>query len=218
DNSVQLPISAINTTEIFNEPGISWGSSDPVITLTTAMTDIESISITIPSSGYILVQGHSNIRISGSTSGNYMYIQIDEFSGGSPTSPYYTMVGMSSYPSTGHHYYSISAQRVYFKTAGTHTFRLEGSKADLTHDIVAYRATVTALYFPTDYGKIKSYVSSPVGFENAVPVEMMVDDDPSVTETMYEVDLRELELKASRAREAALKAERDLYKAQSQQD
>ncbi|MCD6249823.1 MAG: hypothetical protein J7J98_05795 [candidate division Zixibacteria bacterium] len=219
DNSVQLPFSAVNSIEILDEPGISRESSNPVITLTTAMTDIETVSITIPSSGYILVQGHSNIRISGATSENYTYLQIDESSGGSPTSPYYTMIGMSSYPSTGHHYYPVSVQRIYFKTAGTYTFRLEGSKADLTHDIVAYRATATALYFPTDYGKIKSYVSNPAGFEDAQPVEMIVDDDnPTVTETMYEVDLRELELKASRAREAALKAERDLYKAQSQQD
>ena len=219
DNSVQLPMSAIHSTEILNEPGISWGTSNPVITLTTAMTDIETVSITIPSSGYVLVQGHSNIRISGSTSGNYGYVQIDEYSGGTPTTPYYSMVGMSSYPSIGHHYYSVSVQRIYFKTAGTHTFRLEGSKPDLTHDIVAYRATVTALYFPSDYGKIKSYVSSPVGFENAVPIEMMVDDqDPTVTETMYEVDLRELELRAAQLRVATLEAEQSLRKAQSQQN
>lgn len=218
DNSVELPPSAVHSTEILNEPGIAWEMSDPVLILTTTMTDIETVSITIPSAGYIVVQGQFNLLTSGSTSLNFTYAQIDESSGGS-VNPYYTIVGMDTYPSIGYYFYAVSVQHVYFKTAGTYTFRLEGMVTSTTHTTRAYRAIVTALYVPSGYGAIKSYVSDPAGFENAVPVEMMVDDkDPTATETMYEVDLRELELKALRAREAALKAERDLYKAQAQQN
>ncbi len=220
DNSVVLPTSSINSFEMFNEPGLASESSNPNLELTTDMQDVETVSITVPTSGFILVQGQYNLRTHGSTSTNYVRSQIDEASGGGAVSPYYTNAGWTTYPNTSYHYDQISVQRVYFKNAGTYTFRLEAQKsAEAGHTCYAYRATVTAIYIPTSYESIKSYVSSPAGFDNAVPVEMMVDDeDPSVTETMYEVDLRELELRASRAREAALKAERDLYKAQSQQN
>ncbi len=219
DGSIEFPTSAVNSTEMFNEPGIASEASDPASSLTnTGMTDIETVTITIPSAGYIVVQGKCNARTSGSTSINYMYFQIDETAGGNVTSPYYEIVGQSTYANSNYHYFPVAVQRVYFKTAGTYTFRLEGIPSSGSHSSRAFRASVIAQYFPTSYESIKSFVSNPAGFESAVPVEMLLDDDnPSVTETMYEVDLRELELRAARLRAATLEAEKALRDAQSQQ-
>ncbi len=219
DESVQLPDDAVHSSEMFNEPGIaSETNSDKADLNPYGMTDIETVSITIPSSGYILVMGQCYVNTLGSTNYNYIYVQIDETSGGSYTFPFNTRVGMATFPSVNAHMFPIFVQRIYYKSAGTHTFRLEGISANNDHTSEAWAATVTAQYIPTAYESIKSFVSSPDGFENAVPVQMIGDsDDPTVTETMYEVDLRELELRASRAREAALIAERDLLEARLRQ-
>ena len=103
---------------------------------------------------------------------------------------------MGTYPSENNHSFPVFVQRIYYKPAGVHTFRMEGMHNGYTHTSTASGEIMTAIYIPSGYGLIGSYVPDPTGFENAVPVEMVVDDESStVSEVLYEVDLRELELK-----------------------
>jgi hypothetical protein len=215
-----MRVAAVHSSEILNEAGIASAMSSTDIELNrTEMTDIETVSIVIPSSGYILVQGQCYVNSSASTMWNYIYVQIDETGGGSYTDPYYTRAGMGSFPSEDNHSFPVFVQRIYYKPAGTYIFRMEGMSSGYFHTSEACGETMTALYVPSGYGPISSYVSDPAGFENAVPVEMTVDnEDTTVTKTLYEVDLRELELKAARLKAAALEAERELREAQMQQN
>jgi hypothetical protein len=217
DSKVQLPDNSIHSAEILDEPGLASEVSSAYVSLSPGMTDIETVSITIPTDGYILVQGDCYVQSDGATSDNHIRCQIDEESGGSATVPYFTQVGQWGFHSTDAHSWSISTHRLYYKTVGTYTFRLEGEATSTAHTTNAINATVTALYIPSGYDEVKSYVFDPAGFENAVPLEVATDRNPALTETMYEVDLRELEMKALRARAEALKAERDLYDAQLRQ-
>jgi hypothetical protein len=215
-----MRVAAVHSSEILNEAGIASAMNSDAIALNrTEMTDIETVSIVIPFPGYILVQGQCYVNSSGSTTWNYMFVQIDETSGGSYTEPYYTRAGMGQYPSDNNHSFPVFVQRIYYKPAGTYTFRMEGMNNGYTHTCEARGESMTALYVPSGYAPIMSYVPGPAGFENAVPVEMTVDNEmPIENEVMYEVDLRELELKAARLRAATLEAERELREAQMQQN
>jgi len=216
DESVQLPHNAIHSAEILDEPGLASNVSSAYVSLSPGMTDIETVSITIPSDGYIHVQGDCYVQSDGATSDNHIRCQIDEESGGSVVVPYFTQVGQWGFYSTVAHSWSISTHRLYYKTAGSYTFRLEGEATSTAHTTTALNATVTAMFIPTGYETVKSYVSDPTGFENAVPVQVSADDNSTEPEMMYEVDLREMEMKALKARAEALQAERDLYEAQLQ--
>ena len=217
DEMVQLPDNAIHSDEILNEPGLASEVSSAYASLSPGMADIETVTITTPADGYILIQGNCYVESSNATSDNHIRCQIDEDEGGSVIVPYFTQVGQWAFHSTVTHSWPISTHRVYYKSAGTYTFRLEGEATSTAHTTNAINATVTALYIPTGYDEVKSYVSDPAGFENAIPVEISTDDNADVKGTMYEVDLRELEIKALRVRAEALKAERDLYEAQLRQ-
>jgi len=213
DSTVQLPDNAIHSAEILDEPGLASEVSAAYVSLSPGMVDIETVSITTPSDGYILVQGDCYVQTTGATTDNHIRCQIDEEEGGSVVVPYFTQAGQWVYHSTNAYSYSISTHRVYFKSAGSYTFRLEGEATSTAHTTNAINATVTALFISTGYDAVKSYVSDPSDFRNAVPVEALDGANSSSSETLYEVDLRELELKALRKRAEAMQAERDLYEA-----
>jgi hypothetical protein len=215
-----MRVAAVHSSEILNGPGIASAMSVDDIELNrTEMTDIETVSIVIPSSGYILVQGQCYVTSLGSTNWNYIYVQIDETSGGTYTEPYCIKAGMGTFPSENSHSFPVFVQRVYYKSAGTYTFRMEGQSSGYFHTSHADCESMTALYVPTGYGPISSNVPDAAGFEDAVPAEMTVHgENQAVNEAMYEAGLRELELKAARLRAASLEAERELLEAQIQQN
>ena len=152
DDAVVFPTGAVNAGEIYNESGIAWEeNSGNTLLSTTNMTDIETVTITIPESGYILLMGQCHVYTTGNTEGDYIYVQIDETSGGSTTYPYLTRAGMGTYPNTNVYFFPIFVQRVIYKTAGTYTFRLEGMHTSVNHESQASSPSLTALYFPTSY-------------------------------------------------------------------
>jgi len=215
DNSVRVPDDAISAAEILDEPGIAQGRNASVITLNNStMQDLTTITITIPNSGYIYLQGHTSLYFAGAFTGNSAVIQIDETAGGGSISGIYTTVGAATLDG-GFRYFSASTQRTYFKNAGTYTFRLEASNFTGLTPIDAERPILTAIYLPSSYGTVTTVSPSPDGDPEAKTVEVTdrLDDSPT---TVYEVDLRTLEIKARRAREAALRAELELRNAQRQ--
>ena len=218
DNTIRLDNDAINADEMLNEPGLVSNSSASSVSLNnTSMTDIITVTITIPTSGYILLHGKCYALLSGVTSPNHADFQIDETSGGTTISTYVTRVGNAAYVSTGSHRWSVYCQRVYFKSAGTYTFRLEGRKsASGSNNAAAWRPQLTAVFLPTSYGTVQTVTTSPEGFSDPVPVKSAGEefDEP---QTLYQVDLRDLEIRARKAREAALKAELELQRAQQRQ-
>jgi hypothetical protein len=80
-----------------------------------------------------------------------------------------------------------------------------------------YNARLTLTYYPTSYGSVTSAVplSEAQQFESTTPIDMPSDGSQGgiTTEKLYKVDLRELELKAAKARATAEKAERELMEA-----
>jgi hypothetical protein len=217
NSTVTLPEDAISSLEILDEPGIASDQSNPANTLGTDMTDIETVTIVTEAPGYIVVMGKCYVRTYGSTASNYMGFQIDQTTGGGSLIPYWTRIGLAQYPSTSSTYFHVFVHRVYYKPAGTHTFILEGKKDNAAHTTYAYSAIVTAMYFPTSYGSVVTFATGATDYPEAEAVQVIADEDPSVTKTMYKADLRQLELIAARKQAEAIQAERDLLKARLEQ-
>ena len=107
--------------------------------------------------------------------------------------------------------------RIYFKEAGDYKFRLEGRALNNGSGAVTRvtRPYITAMFVPSSYGEVKTLIanSDAAGFDNATPVSVV--DDELGTQTMFEVDLRDLELKAAKAQADAERARRELLQAQT---
>ncbi len=166
DSSVNLPEDAISAGEILDEPGISSERVSGFISLpqgAASFQDVAVTTITIPASGYIMVNGIGTLEAYGTSKANQIYAQIDEMAGGNLNDPYYVIVGAGDYDTPSSvHYFSVSTQRIYFKEAGTYEFRMEmQAKPSNNNDAVStiLNPVVTAVYFPTAYGEVTTTVA-----------------------------------------------------------
>lgn len=225
DSTVKLPANAISSTEILNEPGLA--SQNNVIGVTPSsgtMEDVETVTLTTSTAGWIDVRGSAYGWVEGLV-GNAAagYIQIDETAGGSYTLPYVRAFGPDTKPSAGHEFYPLYCERIYFKSPGTYTFRMETARAAVTGSggVHVVYAMVTATFYATSYGAVSTVMAADDAgeFENLTAVAQNpagADGLPAAQPQgpFYRVDLRELELKVAREEAEAERARRELAEAQ----
>ena len=225
-SSAIFPDDAVDALEMLNEPGITYSSKNAMKPLPSdEMIDVDTVRITIPSAGYILVQAKAYAYLYGTTGQNIGYAQIDETEGGGVIYPYACLFGATSYLTTGGRYFPLFVQRVYYKSAGSYTFRLEGLAFSGNGSGAATyinNPVISAVFYPTSYGSVASAVNfSETGEFEDVKVETLPDgNEVEKGGTVYTVNLQELELKAKEARLRAqeayieqLEAERELEQA-----
>ncbi len=155
--TVKIADNNVTAAKIADEPGIASNHYLGGITLTTgAMMDITTVSITIPNAGYIVVYGKCYFHLTGVTSQNTVLIQIDETAGGTWTTPYYQYLGNDVYSSASATYrLPANVTRIFYKTAGTYTFRLEGMEYNASPaTAIVYYPMIHAIYIPTAYGVV----------------------------------------------------------------
>ncbi len=210
DQAAVLPDSSINSMEILDEPGIAVEKNVALIPLaTTAMTDLVTVDITIPNDGYIVLHGKCYVLLSGTTGANSAHVQIDANEGGSSLFPYYTVAGLGGYVNTATSYFPVYVTRTYFKSAGTYTFRMEGRAVDSSPAVAkTWDHILTAIYYPTGYGAVKSITAEPGDHPQAVPITVTDDPDHNRTGSYYEVDLRYYELKSKVTRKVSQDTEK----------
>mgnify|MGYP001397516757 CR=1 FL=1 len=230
ENSVSLPAGSISANEIFDEPGVAQGHVVGGVTVPDwplgngIMTDIVTVTITTPSDGYIVVAADAWNGLVGPattslTNYNFAEVQIDETAGGVADAAHSIRSGFSSASQNLHTFSSIALSRTYFKAAGTYTFRLEADAffSDISMANSIYNPTIRATYFPTSYGTITTAVSAAEAsqFENVRPIASTpsISPGPAVVSDAFQVDLRELELKAARAKADAELAQRRVLEA-----
>ncbi|MBI1805426.1 MAG: hypothetical protein HYR76_00050 [Ignavibacteria bacterium] len=222
--SVVLPDSSISANEILDEPGISQGiqktTTVDITGNTATMIDVVTTTLTIPTAGYIVVEASAQAGFSSTTSGNSMICQIDETSGGSYDINYEYNVGFGTASPSGSTWIPVSMRRTYYKAAGTYTFRFEALDNTGAGSKWFWNPVITASFFPTAYGSVSTIISPSTvsDFQNSSSMEVNGEQASGMNQTQaYKVDLRELELKVSKARLEAEKAERDLLNARLQQ-
>ncbi len=195
NESVRLPESAIDYQEILDEPGLTAAINiDQVALFTDAMTDLVTVDITTPADGFILLHGKCYLLLSGTTGPNNALIQIDEDEAGPSEFPYYTISGLGGFANTSTSYFPVYVTRIFFKPAGSYTFRMEGRASfSPPAEAKSWDHILTAVYYPTAYSGVKSLMSTlPISVEG-LPVR--INNRSNVTEngTYFEVDLRDLQ-------------------------
>ncbi len=217
NNAVQLPDSSISAAEILDEPGIASDYNSTISIPTSGVTNVTSASINVPGSGYIIARARADAYLYGTTIGN---LRMGIASNSTTIPTIYTGFGSNNevVPSAIYRWGAMYTEQIFtVTTSGINTYYLN---ADRTFDGgtgALWRSQLTLTYYPTSYGTVGAAVplTEAQKFESATPID--VPSDPSrgtiSTEKMYKVDLRELELKAAKARAVAEKAERELMEA-----
>lgn len=196
NNAVILPNFSISSEEILDEPGLGLDINSALITLSTSeMTDLVDLTIITPDDGYIVLYGKCYFLLSGTTGPNSAIVQIDENEGGGPSFPYYTIAGLSGYANSGTNYFPAFVTRVYYKSKGQYTFRLEGKASNETPAVAqTWDHVLMAAYYPTSYAGVKSIETSPMGDPTAIPLIIESNSPNRSSGTYYKVDLQKIEL------------------------
>jgi len=209
DLMVNLPDNSINADEIQDEPGLGHGTLAQIM-LSTSLMDITSVELNVPASGYVYVFARCDLDIYGHTENSGVILNISstaDISFGDWLSFTQSKLGYDRREP------SVVDAVFYCSTSGAHTFAFEGSKLSATGSARAMNVSLTAFYYPTSYAAVKTLVSDPGDFPDAVPVPVYDNEGNPTGESKYEVDLRNLEIKAKQERIEALEAELELQKA-----
>ena len=213
DAAVTVPNGAINDSEMLNEPGLAQNRSGSCLSLTlTTMVDLTTVSITIPTDGYIYLNGMGMVEFSGVTGLNRIDVQIDETSGGGSINGYFARIGLAGYSSTSFSSFSYAVSRTYYKTAGTYTFRVEAERLSTGGSASICYPTLTAIFMPTSYGSVATVASNS---ENGGSKNGVINAVNANNNSVEITDLRDLEIRAREAREQALQADLDLINAKA---
>ncbi len=217
-NSAKIQNGSILAEDILEGPGIAQARSGSSVTgfTNSVMLDLEVVSVTIPGPGYIFLTGRGLVRFNSSdnTESQGFIMQIDTAELGGLSSGNYSETFLTEFTSTALYIYDQTATRTYFKsTAGTYDFRLEGMLDRSNRTVTVFWPIITAIYIPTSIGTVETAgrLAGGAGQSNSNN-RISVDNSTSNVPT---IDLRELELKAVRARLETEKAERSLLEAQS---
>lgn len=215
--SVVLPARAIDANEVLDEPGLAQNRLTGVVTLPTSssvMLDIVSVTITTPAPGYIVVDANALHGLTGNgTVANEIDLSIKDTSGGPLDGNYWFLSGFETAAPNGRTRWPVSMRRTYFRNAGTWTFYFQARPRTNPSALTNYlwQPTITATYLPTSYGSVVA--SATLAEAHGESLAPLRDHSESATDGSVLVDLRELELRAAKLREAALDADVALLKA-----
>lgn len=159
--TAKIANAAINADKILDEPGLASVAATPLNTfrnMPSAITSIDSITITVPAGGYVYVTSSLSVKINHTTgSNNEAQFQL------MPTrnSHSYSAAGFvllrvpGELPTSSNYIYPVHLSKVFTVAAGTYKFYLNArmfSGSDTGDDF--YNAQMSAMYFPTAYGSI----------------------------------------------------------------
>jgi len=149
---------AIGRDNIRDEVGVAYTSSSSRIPLTTDWVPYLTKQITIPTSGYILAIGCVTLYlehgVSGSTRAALAFSDLpDDINGG-----YEYRVLLFSDFDAGTMTTAIPCQRLFYKSAGTYTFYMLGSRWP-DNPASIYEREMALIFLPTPYGSKNGVIS-----------------------------------------------------------
>ena len=168
----------------------------------SSTTDVvlDSVSITIPSSGYIFVTMYAYINVSHVT-GNFTDCGLSISDTRSIDDNHKLYMTIPSGAQTFTYYHGMSLHRVDYKTTGTFKYYLVGDKyGGGSSKFNISKCRITAMYFPTIYGSVDLPSKANSG-----------NDDPR-TESDVKVEVRTITLEDHNAEiQRELEAMKALY-------
>jgi len=150
DGSVSLPLDAISSFEILDEPGIANYATTVGAGLTASFAPYASQTINAPAAGYVLVMGTADVSPN-HTSGVATNITISVSA--SPTSVPATQNIWLYLPAampTSTYHYPVTVSGMFQVSAGSNTFYLD---AEVTNGVGSiFERNLSIIYIPTAYG------------------------------------------------------------------
>ncbi len=179
NSSVRLPVDAISSSEILDEPGVA-GSSEGTnpVTLDGTLQSVLSRTITCPADGYVIVIGTCQVQVfhtNGATS------NADFGVSDSPVLvPGNQDVGLQ-FPSgaaSGTYVLPVTVHGLFSATAGAHTYYLLAR--EFLGAYVVFDTQLSVLYVPTAYGTVAA-AAAPSSARATGVLEQSVPVRPSLT-------------------------------------
>jgi len=218
-NSTQLPIDAVQDTEILDEPGVVsalQGSSSVALTGTPTIDTILSRTINCPTAGYCVVIGTGQAQaahVNGTTS-NAEFGVTDE-TGFLPVNQD-VLLQYPSNAATGSYAAPVTVHGTFSVSSGDRTFSLAGK--ELSGSWLIYDTQLTVMFFPTRYGTVSPTLLARGGADNEAPVLPPMSATEIEAERLRSVAdnqaRRDAELAEVRAMMQALQSELDDLKNQ----
>jgi len=215
DASVNLPVDAIASDEIFDEPGVASDiayHTSGGLTLSNGFNTLASRSIYAPASGFVLVIGSSQPTFTHSNgTDDQAEFGVSEASGSFPSNqdcllmvPAAAATGVYTFPVTVHRLFAVPS-------AGDYTFYFLAKK--YSGIITGNDVQLTMVYFPSNYGTVETLAGG--GSGGALDVESdgivvsreeQLSPEAETAESVYRARIEE-ELEAMRAEIAELRRE-----------
>jgi hypothetical protein len=156
NDSVLLPTGAISSQECFDEPGVASNALNGGVDITsTALTIILSRTVNVPTAGYVLVLGTTQLEINHvNGTGDLYNIGVSDSSTALPANQDLFTTVIAALP-TGNYQKVVSPHGLFVVPAGANTFYLLGEKTAATSDdAIAFDSQLTLVFFPTAYGTV----------------------------------------------------------------
>ena len=160
DDSVVLPVNAISSAEMLDEPGVgsaNMGTGEH--SLTTGYSTILSRSITVPAPGYVLVIGTTQMTAFHTTgSDSRCDFGVSNVAGSIPGEHNMVIEFYRTLPSADY-MWPVTVQALFeVSTSGTHTFYFAADKHLGIWSVG--QSNLTVVYLPTAYGTVNSAIAS----------------------------------------------------------
>ena len=157
DQSVEVPVDAINATEILNEPGVAEVSSpgSVLLTISAPVTDvINTVTINCPTDGYVFVIASADLaqnHVQGTTSSTNLGVSHNPT--GIPSNGDLTTTIASINPS-GVYRHAVTAHSVFQATQGANTFYFLGDTDSAGGFAQVSDIQLSTIFIPTAYGTV----------------------------------------------------------------
>ncbi len=151
DDSVVLPTSAINATELFDEPGAASVTATSSFALTGGVDILLQRTITTPGPGYVLAIATGEAWCPGGGSSDAAWFGVSTIYSTFPTGGA-IYVRVPDGAGTGNWYQSITTHGLFETSGGSDTFFFLGD--NVIGDWTVGDRKLTLLYIPTAYGTV----------------------------------------------------------------
>lgn len=211
DASVLLPVNAISSSELVNEPGVTSSTPGTTnISIGSDFTVLGSQSITVPAGGYVLVMSTALFQISFISGESFFYTGISSDADTVPDG-YKHIISLPVASAIGNHLRPVTLQRLFSAPSpGTYTYYMIARK-NAVGGAWAQRVHITCVYLPTAYGSIATAYGEDSGADGSraaaqglSPADVAAGRAASEAANMARI---EKELAEMRARLRALEAE-----------
>jgi len=144
----------ITSDRLQNEPGAAQGTYTVNFGVTNVVSSVKSISITVPSDGYVLVMATATgIILHNTGNANTLNFGVSE-TGTALDDDQQKVWTIPSGAPTGTQHVSLAAQKTFPVTLGNHTFHLAAIDAAGPSSKLISDVTLSAVFIPTSYGAV----------------------------------------------------------------